>query len=204
MAPLPNELEGKTVLDIGTSNGGVAFLMERRGAARVVAVDIYPVEWFGFAAIRDFLGSKVEYYQASVYELPTVLNEQFDLVFFWGVLYHLRHPLLALDAVRQLTKTTALLESAIADWELGELKDLPLVRFYRRGELGGDTSNWFAPTIGALVDWCWSSGFIPELISAWPETTPARCMIKLDSADEVPEFQTISYERPLVVQAPRL
>jgi hypothetical protein len=53
----PERLDGMTVLDIGTSNGGAAFIAERRGAERVVAVDIYGPEWFGVDALRTFLGS---------------------------------------------------------------------------------------------------------------------------------------------------
>jgi hypothetical protein len=66
-----------------------------------VAVDIYPPQWFGFDALREFLGSSVEYLQGAVYDLSRLSRgERFDYVLFWGVLYHLRHPLLALDEVR--------------------------------------------------------------------------------------------------------
>src|SRR5437870_1245914 len=61
----PN-LAGKTVLDIGTTNGGVAFTLEARGASRVVAVDIYPPAHFGFDRLRTALGSHVEFVRASI------------------------------------------------------------------------------------------------------------------------------------------
>src|SRR5204862_2035765 len=73
-ARVPKTLAGMTVLDIGTANGGVAFEAERRGARRVVAVDIYPPEQFGFAETRAFLGSTAEFVQASVYGLPEALQ----------------------------------------------------------------------------------------------------------------------------------
>src|SRR5687767_6431833 len=66
---VPRDLHGKSVLDIGTSNGGAAFLMEHRGASRVVALDIYPPDWFGFEELKRFLGSDVEYIQGTVYDL---------------------------------------------------------------------------------------------------------------------------------------
>ena len=107
----------------GTSNGGAAFELERRGAERVVAVDIYPESWFGFDAVKKLLGSRVQYVEASVYELGALLRQEFDIVLFWGVLYHLRHPLLALDNIRALLRGTAFLETAVCDAELeaGEL-----------------------------------------------------------------------------------
>ena len=51
-AAVPERLDGATVLDIGTTNGGAAFECERRGARRVVAVDIADENWFGFAALK--------------------------------------------------------------------------------------------------------------------------------------------------------
>ncbi len=69
MAGVPERLDGATVLDIGTTNGGAAFECERRGAERVVAVDIADADWFGFAVLRDALDSRVEHVQGSIYEL---------------------------------------------------------------------------------------------------------------------------------------
>jgi tRNA (mo5U34)-methyltransferase len=143
---VPRDLQGKSVLDIGTSNGGAAFLMERRGASRVVAVDIYPPDWFGFGELRKFLGSNVEYVHGTVYDLPRRLSGMtFDLLLFWGVLYHLRHPLLALDVVRTLLNSggQANIETAVSNGELGQAANLSVARFFPRDELCGDPSNWF-------------------------------------------------------------
>ena len=80
VSELPPDLSGLSVLDVGTTNGGAAFEAERRGARRVVAIDIFGPHWFGFSELRDFLGSEVEYRRASAYELAGVLDEQFDIV----------------------------------------------------------------------------------------------------------------------------
>ena len=75
------------VLDIGTANGGAAFVSERRGASRVVAVDIFDSGHFCFATIAECLHSPVEFIQATVYELPRLLAERFDvLFFFWSLI----------------------------------------------------------------------------------------------------------------------
>lgn len=197
-AGLPDDLTGQAVLDIGTTNAGTAFELERRGAERVVAVDIFDPGWFGVRELVEFLGSNVEYVRTSVYELSQRFSEGFDVVIFWGVLYHLRHPLLALDNVRAVTKGYASLESAVCDHELRrKTRADSLVRFYRRDELGGDESNWFAPTVSALQDWCRSSGFDVSEPAAWPEKAPERAMLKLTPTAGPAEYEELSYERPL-------
>jgi SAM-dependent methyltransferase len=202
-AGMPEDLDGMTVLDIGTTNGGVAFELERRGAGRVVAVDILDADAFGFTAIRDLLGSRAEHLQASVYELPEILEQQFDIVLFLGVLYHLRHPLLALDSVRKLTRRHAFIESAICDAELPSAAGESIARFYPRRELGDDPTNWFAPTLVALEDWCRSCGLQPVSVTSWPTGAPSRGMVSAVPAAGAPEWQQISYELPLISRIDR-
>jgi tRNA (mo5U34)-methyltransferase len=198
LAGVPTALSGLSVLDLGTSNGGTAFEVERRGAARVVAVDIYPPDWFGFTRIKQALNSQVEFLQASVYELPDRLHEQFDLVLFFGVLYHLRHPLLALDRVRELVRTDIAIETAICDYEDPALSRLSCARFYRRAELGNDGSNWFAPSMAGLLDWVASCGFDVTKSSAWPEGAASRALVRARRLPDPPEYTLLSYERPIV------
>jgi tRNA (mo5U34)-methyltransferase len=201
MCGIPDDLTGLSVLDVGTTNGGFCFELERRGARRVVAVDILPPEHFGFEELRGFLRSRVEFVQARIYELPALLSERFDIVLFLGVLYHLRHPLLALDSLRSLTAGEALIETEVADNELGSIARHPVSRFYRFGERAGDSTNWFAPTIACLLDWCASCGFEAELLTAWPAERPQRCLVRARLGPDPPEYLRISYERPVLVQA---
>jgi tRNA (mo5U34)-methyltransferase len=197
IAGVPEDLHGLRVLDIGTTNGGVAFEAERRGASQVVAVDIVDPTWFGIAAIVEQLGSRVEYVQASVYELSNLFTEPFDVVVFWGVLYHLRHPLLALDNVRAVAGGTVYLETAIADGALPDAADQPLCQFFRKDEWAGDGSNWFRPTSTTVLAWLRSSGFEPDSLEKWPEGTPERCVVRARRAEGDPEFLAWSYERPV-------
>lgn len=199
IAGVPDDLTGKTVLDIGTTNGGTAFMAERRGAKRVVAVDIYDEDRFGFGALKKALGSQAEFVCASIYELPQVLEEKFDVVFFWGVLYHLRHPILALDNLRAVSRDLVYIESAVADHELGEQASMSIARYYRLDELGNDGSNWFAPTTPCLVDWCISSGLKPIKVDSWPEQAPTRGHVAARVTDGPPEYLSFSYELPLKV-----
>jgi tRNA (mo5U34)-methyltransferase len=97
---VPLNLTGKTVLDIGCNAGFYALEMKRRGAARVVGIDSDP----GYLAQARFAaeveGMDIEFREMSVYDVAK-LGERFDLVLFMGVLYHLRHPLLALDLIHE-------------------------------------------------------------------------------------------------------
>ena len=94
--PIPQDLRGKRVLDIGAWDGWFSFEMERRGA-EVVAIDRW--ENPRFYEIRRMLGSKVDYREMDVYELHPDKIGTFDIVLFMGVLYHVKHPLLALERV---------------------------------------------------------------------------------------------------------
>lgn len=197
---LPEDLTGKSVLDIGASNAACAFEAERRGASRVVAVDILPPEHHGFTALAEFLESDAKFVRSSVYVLSSALEEQFDIVLFLGVLYHLRHPLLALDEVREVTRGEMFLETAVSDGALREVGDRPVTAFYRGDELGKDPSNWFAPNTRALVDWCASCGFDAKLVDAWPPERPERAAVRGRRLAGEPEWRGRSYERPLRVE----
>lgn len=99
---LPADLTGKTVLDIGCNAGFYSMEMARRGAARVVGIDSDEryLEQGRFAAETLGFADAVEFARMDVYDVGA-LGERFDLVIFMGVLYHLRHPLLALDLIRE-------------------------------------------------------------------------------------------------------
>jgi len=194
-AGVPERLDGLSVLDVGTTNGGAAFIAEARGAKRIVAVDLCTPEWFGFDRIKDVLHSNVEFLQGSLYELPNLLKEKFDIVFFLGVLYHLRHPLLAMDCLRELTTGVLYIETAVG----GEGDDPPRSDFYRFDSMAGDNTNWFVPTVACLVDWVASSGFILEKSDFWPEVHPTRALAVARPEEGPPEYVRVSYEAPLSV-----
>ena len=193
---IPHSLQGASVLDIGTTNGGAAFIAERQGAERVVAVDVVGPDHFGFDDLRKALKSQVEFVRASVYELPELLSERFDIVLFLGVLYHLRHPLLAIDAVRRLTSGTVYVESAVS----GSVDAPPATVFYRLDELNGDSSNWFSPNVACLVAWMESCGFVTDRVRYWPVEHPGRASLRARPANGEPEFVRVSREAPLTVR----
>jgi tRNA (mo5U34)-methyltransferase len=158
--PIPADLTGKRVLDIGTWDGWFAMEMERRGA-EVVAIDRW--ENPRFHEIHRILGSRVDYRQLSVYDLDPDQLGRFDIVLFMGVLYHLKHPLLALERVCSVAKDLVAVESFVLKDRhrpgLG-VESHPLMEFYENTEFGGEFDNWVAPTIPCLLAFCRTAGFV--------------------------------------------
>src|SRR4051812_37116099 len=97
---VPKDLHGMTVLDIGCNAGFYAIEMKRRGADRVLGIDSDPTYLAQAHFAAEICGVELELQQMSVYQVGR-LKEKFDLVLFMGVLYHLRHPLLALDLIHE-------------------------------------------------------------------------------------------------------
>src|ERR1700716_2306460 len=95
---VPKSLKGKSVLDIGCNAGFYAMEMKRRCADRVLGLDSRDEYLAQARFAADVSGLDVEFRNLSVYDVGK-LGETFDLVIFMGVLYHLRHPLLALDLI---------------------------------------------------------------------------------------------------------
>ncbi|WP_373070829.1 class I SAM-dependent methyltransferase, partial [Gemmatimonas sp.] len=110
-------VQGKTVLDIGAWDGFFSFAAEAAGASRVVSLDHYvwgkdfgtgdegraspywEAEWpgkIGYNVARALRGSRIESVTADFMAMDPASIGTFDVVFFFGVLYHMRHPLLSL------------------------------------------------------------------------------------------------------------
>jgi tRNA (mo5U34)-methyltransferase len=157
--PIPDDLRGARVLDIGAWDGWYTFEMERRGAD-VVAVDCWDNP--RFHQIHSALKSRAEYRQMDVYELTPATVGRFDIVLFMGVLYHLKHPLLALERVCAITKELAVVDSFILREEHrpGEnVENRPVMEFYENEEFGGQTDNWCGPSLPCLMAMCRTAGF---------------------------------------------
>ncbi|MDQ2634032.1 MAG: DUF1698 domain-containing protein, partial [Pseudomonadota bacterium] len=97
---IPSDLTGMTVLDIGCNAGFYSIEMKRRGADRVLGIDFDETYLAQARFAAEVAEADIEFRKLSVYDVGT-LAERFDVVLFMGVLYHLRHPLLALDLIRE-------------------------------------------------------------------------------------------------------
>lgn len=185
------EMRGKTVLDIGAWDGFFSFEAERRGASRVVSLDhfVWAIdrdgtggEWPGkrpYDIAHEALGSRAEAVCADFMEVDwKSIGAPFDVVFFMGVLYHLKNPLAGLERVYQATKGVSIIETAAID--IPHLHNRAICEFYEKDELNGDPSNWWAPNEKALVDMCHAAGFSRVEVksvapsTSWPEKTTAQ------------------------------
>jgi tRNA (mo5U34)-methyltransferase len=175
-AALPADLTGKTVLDIGCNAGFYAFEMKRRGAARVVGVDPDPRYLAQARLAAEVLGHEIELRDLDIYRIGE-LGERFDLVIFMGVLYHLRHPLLALDLLhdhvvgerllfqsmlRGVTEVAAVASDyPFEETEIFERPGHPAMYFVEH-RYAGDWTNWWIPNRAAIEAMLRSAGFVIE------------------------------------------
>ncbi len=192
-AEIPADLTGKTVLDIGCNAGFYALEMKRRGAARVVGLDIedHYLAQARFAA--EVEGLDIEFRNLSVYDVGR-LGERYDIVFFIGVLYHLRHPLLALDLIRTHVADDLLVFQSMQrgsrdvvvpdrdydfwDMDVFDAPGWPKMHFIEHA-YSGDESNWWAPNRACSAAMLRAAGF---RIVAHPEHEIFLCRANAEPA----------------------
>lgn len=170
---IPDDLDGCRALDIGCNAGFYSFELARRGA-HVVSID--PDEHYlrqaRWAAERLDLRDRIDFRQMGVYDLARV-DETFDLVLFMGVLYHLRHPLLAIDIVAERASGTLVLQTLTVPGPRSpgtpgddvpfRQRDLlrepwwPSMAFVEH-RLAGDPTNWWVPEPAAVEAMVRSAG----------------------------------------------
>lgn len=210
-AAVPEDLTGKTILDVGAWNGCFTFECIRRGAARVLGLGPDDPTTCGFYRLRDVLGySNADYVKASVYDVDRDLIGEFDIVLFFGVLYHLRYPLLALDKLFSVCNGELFLESFVIDdyFLLGaereprqlaqiepQLRATPTWEFFQYDELNADSSNWFGPNLCALIAAVESAGFNVTHSNTWGD----RAALAAKKARQQQFVSMNSYEKDGVV-----
>jgi SAM-dependent methyltransferase len=209
---VPRDLRGKRALDVGTWDGPMAFELEERGA-EVCAVDVQDPDCTAFNTAKDLRNSRVRYVRASVCDLGRAVAEKFDLIVYFGVYYHLKHPILGFEALSgalaaggrlyfegelwiNYSETFTGARSGLDDRSLGQ-SDVPLALCYT-----GDykvTSNWFVPNLTCLRGWMEAAGLemVAYQLHDNPEQKPyphqriMGCAVKspeLGILDELPIF----------------
>jgi tRNA (mo5U34)-methyltransferase len=170
---IPQDLTGKTALDIGCNAGFYSIELAKRGA-NVLAIDLDPhyLKQARWAAAKFGLDDKIEFRQMQVYDLAG-LHQDFDIVWFMGVLYHLRYPLLALDIIAQKVISTMVFQTltmpgleiveppfnlGINDRDIMEDKGWPKMAFIEN-QLNNDPTNWWAPNAACIEAMLRTCGF---------------------------------------------
>jgi tRNA (mo5U34)-methyltransferase len=170
---VPADLRGWSVLDIGCNAGFYSVELARRGAT-VLGIDVEPLylRQARWVAQQCALQDRLQFMHADVYDLIRQ-RRRFDLVWFTGVFYHLRYPLLALDLVRRVTTRLMMFQTmtmpGAASAEVPE--DLPLdardamlaeswpKMAFIEHRVAGDATNWWAPSHACVESLLRSAGF---------------------------------------------
>jgi len=170
---LPADLHGLSVLDVGANAGWFSLQAKRRGAERVLGLEPDPRYLAQAEFCRDVWGAEVEYRELGAEHLDAV-DEAFDLVLATGILYHLRHPLLALEQAGRLCRDAIVVETEVIppgrrqrlQVRLGppeRLRVRPVgsgfMKFIEGAELNGDPSNWWVPDTECVLGMLRTAGF---------------------------------------------
>jgi tRNA (mo5U34)-methyltransferase len=115
----------------------------------------------------------IEFHRMEIYDVAE-LGERFDLVLFLGVLYHLRHPLLALDLIHDHVAGDLLIYQSMqrgsnkvapvkANYDFFEQDHFdkpgyPKLHFIEH-EYSNDWTNWWAPNAACSAAMLRSAGF---------------------------------------------
>jgi len=162
--------------------------MKRRGADRVVAIDM-DEEYLAQARFAaEIMEMEIEFHNLSVYDVAD-FDERFDLVLFMGVLYHLRHPLLALDLIREYVADDLFVFQSLqrgseevfetksnypfSEVDIFEQPGFPKMFFIEK-KYSDDPTNWWFPNRSCVEAMLRSSGFV---IKSHPEDEVFVCTV---------------------------
>jgi tRNA (mo5U34)-methyltransferase len=170
---IPADLSGATVLDIGCNAGFYSLELKSRGADLVVAIDSDPRYLAQARLAAQTRDLEIDFREMSVYDVDS-LHRRFDLVLFMGVLYHLRHPLLALDLIGEHVVDHHLLFQSLlrgddstakidADYPFSETDifsrpGYPVLHFVENS-YSHDPTNWWIPNCACAEAMLRSAGF---------------------------------------------
>jgi SAM-dependent methyltransferase len=182
----PVNFKDNRVLEIGAYDGALAFYLEDMGA-KVTAIDVQEPTAYGFNLVHELRDSNVVHRLMSVYDLSKEFMGKFDYITFFGVFYHLRHPILAFERINDVSHQGTLLfcGGQLGDGyfydnemdsgcnlqyftkknfpgafsgEVASINDLPYCAFVETSFLK-DTSNWFIPNRRCVEAWLKRTGF---------------------------------------------
>ncbi|MBV9181106.1 MAG: TIGR04290 family methyltransferase [Acidobacteria bacterium] len=168
---IPLDLTGASVLDVGCNGGFYSIEMKKRGARRVLGIDVDDRYLNQARFASEILGFDIELEKRSVYAAEAIPG-QFDYVLFMGVFYHLRYPLFALDRLikkvggKLIFQTMVRGSQELQSWhenypfwntEIFEQRDFPKM-FFIEHSYSNDPTNWWIPNRAAVEAMLRSSG----------------------------------------------
>lgn len=171
---LPDDLSGKSVLDVGCNAGFYSVEAKRRNAGRVLGVDAMRREIMQADFVRRALGLEIEFRPLSVYDLSVSSVGRFDVTLALGLIYHLKHLVLGLEKLAQVTKDTLIVETALLpkrskligsasrqEYVVGGLRrPLHTIGWIENPpEVAESAYNWFLPSLDGAVALLKAVGF---------------------------------------------
>lgn len=147
---LPEQMDGKTFLDVGCWWGDCSAEAAKRGALDVLALDI---------CISDDLKENVDrhgfkFLEMDIFSDRFLMLGLFDVVLCGAVLYHVLDPLGLLMRLRRVTLELLVLETMV-----NQLEGTPVLKFHPGDDLGSNPSNWWTPNVPCLIAMLETVGF---------------------------------------------
>lgn len=185
----PPDLQGATMLDVGCNAGLFAVLAKLRGAGRILGIEAVDLFFKQAEYIRNVWQMDIEYRLMDAHHIQRI-DEQFDLIMFAGILYHLKNPLQVLEDIGCRCRDAVMVETEVIPEDprnlvvarvgpRGKLALAPttkgFMRFYERNELNDDASNWWAPDTECLLGMLRVAGFTHFSRPVYPE--PGRVLL---------------------------
>jgi tRNA (mo5U34)-methyltransferase len=168
---LPSSLSNYSVLDVGTNAGYFALQAKLRSAKRVVGIELDKDFLDQAKAVHKIWGVEIDYRHMDVHDVGK-LKEQFDIVIFAGILYHLKNPFRVIEDIGSMCDDAILLETEIIPDDprnclivrQGKPPTLQpvkkgMMKFIETNELNGDGSNWWVPDIECVMAMMRTAGF---------------------------------------------
>jgi len=199
---LPEDLSGKSVLDVGCNAGFYSIEMKRRGAARVLGIDSQRDLIRQAMFVRQRLCLEIDYRRMSVYDLDPRELGQFDITLALGLIYHCKHLVLALEKLFLVTRELLILETAIYPPERAPESFVyaeggaeptlhPLAYVENLPDAKEAVFNWFVPSPAALSALLRNVGF--DEVEVFPSVQSDRAVFQCRKREPYPDSRAISY-----------
>lgn len=199
---LPDNLSGKSVLDVGCNAGFYCIETKRRGAARVLGVDSQRNLIRQAIFVRKVLGLEIDYQRLSVYDLDPNSLGQFDVTLALGLIYHCKHLVLALEKLFAVTRELLVIETAIYPpdkapssfvYDVGGIQPTlhPLAYVENPPDAKEAIYNWFLPGVEALCALLRNVGF--DELEVFPGVQNDRAVIACRKHEPYPDSRMVAY-----------
>jgi SAM-dependent methyltransferase len=104
----PEDLTGKSVLDVGCNYGFFLHEAVRRGASKAVGIEANPESFRVASTLATLWNGKIEVHPGLLEEVE--LEEKFDLVIFLNVIHHVKDPIPVITKLASLCRGTLIVE----------------------------------------------------------------------------------------------